>query len=222
MFTITPAVKSTYPGAHAGVLVMKNVSNPPQCAVLDSQKEALEHQIRQRFAGMDRSAISTLPVIQAYTAYYKTFGKTYHVQLQLESIAFKDKHIPTVAALVEAMFMAEVKNMLLTAGHDLDSVKLPITLDISKGNEQYTLLRNQDQTLKTGDMYMADKAGVISSIIYGPDLRTPITDKTRNAIFTIYAPPGIETATVEQHLMDIQQNVLLVAPEAKTELLQVL
>lgn len=221
MFEITSTTKSTYPGAHAGVLVMKNVSNPPQCAALDIQKEALESQIREKFLGKDRTAILTLPVIQAYDAYYKTFNKTYHVQLQVESIAFKGKHIPNVAALVEAMFMAEVKNMLLTAGHDLDVLLLPVTLDVAKGDEQYTLLRNQPQTLKAGDMYMADKKSVISSIIYGPDLRTPISDKTRNAMFTIYAPPGIDPSAVEQHLMDIQKNVLMVAPEAITDLLKV-
>lgn len=221
MFEITSALKSTYPNAHAGVLVMKNVTNPPQCPALNTQKEALESQIRQRFTGKDRSAILTLPVIQAYEAFYKRFNKTYHVQLQVESIAFKGKTIPSVAALVEAMFMAEIKNMLLTAGHDLDVLQLPIRMDVAKGDERYTMMRGQEQVLKPGDMFMADRSGVISSIIYGPDQRTPIKDETRNVIFTVYAPPGIETNTIERHLMDIQQNVLIVAPQAATDLIQV-
>jgi DNA/RNA-binding domain of Phe-tRNA-synthetase-like protein len=221
MFEISPALTTAYPGAHAGVLAMKNVTNPPQCPSLDIQKEALENQIRERFSGQDRSAILALPVIQAYEAYYKPFKKTYHVQLQLESIAFKGKTLPNIAALVEAMFMAEVKNLLLTAGHDLDKVDLPVMMDVAQGDESYTLLRGQEQTLKTGDMFMADRKGVISSIIYGPDLRTPITNATRHAIFTVYAPPGIEISTIEQHLADIRQNVLVVAPEAQIELLQV-
>ncbi len=221
MFELLPTIKSTYPGAHAGVLIMKNVSNPLSSPALDAQKEALESQIRTRFAGQERSAILALPAIQAYAAFYKLFNKTYHVQLQLESIAFKGKTIPNVAALVEAMFMAEVKNMLLTAGHDLDSVKIPVVMDVAKGDEHYTLLRGQEQTLKAGDMLMADRAGVISSILYGPDQRTPITAETRNVLFTVYAPPGIEISTIEQHLMDIQQNVLIVAPAAQTTLLQV-
>lgn len=221
MFEITSALKSTFPGAHAGVLVMKNVSNPPQCAALDRQKEALENQIRQRFTGKDRSAILALPVIQAYETYYKCFNKTYHVQLQVESIAFKGKNIPNVAALVEAMFMAEIKNMLLTAGHDLDVLQLPVRMDVAKGDERYTMMRGQEQILKPGDMFMADRSGVISSIIYGPDQRTPIKDETRNVMFTVYAPPGIETNTIERHLMDIQQNVLIVASQAATDLIQV-
>ena len=46
--------------------------------------------------------------IPAYNACYKGFKKTYHVQLQLESVALKGRSIPRVAALMEAMFMAEL------------------------------------------------------------------------------------------------------------------
>src|SRR5512147_2578996 len=139
---------------------MHDVINPPYHAELEEQKQQLQDQLRARFAGQDRSAIAALPVIQAYNAYYKPFKKTYHVQLQLESIAFKGKSLPSVAALVEAMFMAEIKNLLLTAGHDLDTLQLPITLDVATGQENYTLLRGQEQVAKADDMLMADQAGV--------------------------------------------------------------
>ena len=33
--------------------------------------------------------------------------------------------------------------------------------------------------------------GIISGIIYRPDLRTKIISETRKAVFIIYAPPGI-------------------------------
>ncbi len=51
MFTISSALKSSYPEAHAGILVMKNVSNPAHCSALDIQKETLENQIKERFLG---------------------------------------------------------------------------------------------------------------------------------------------------------------------------
>ncbi len=125
IFEVSEAWTSAFPQAHVGVLVMHDVVNPAQHADLDRAKESLENQLRERFAGQTRGDLDQLPVLQAYAAYYKRFKKTYHVQLQLESIAFKGKPIPNVAALVEAMFMAEVKNMLLTAGHDLDALQLP-------------------------------------------------------------------------------------------------
>ena len=179
MFEPTPAWKFTYPEAHAGVLVMRAVSNPIHHAALESRKAALERELRKQFSGMDRAAIASHPTLQAYAQYYRQFKKTYHIQLQLESIVLKGKSIPTVAALVEAMFMAEMKDMLLTAGHDLDVLQLPLSLDVATGTEQYTTLRGEQQTLKAGDMMISDQVGVISSIVYGPDQRTQITARVR-------------------------------------------
>ena len=141
---------------------------------------------------------------------------------QLASIAFKRKAIPSVAALVEAMFMAEVKNCLLTAGHDLDRLQLPLTVGLAGGEESYTLLRGQPQGLKAGDMFMADRAGVISSILYGPDERTQITAATHNVLFAVYAPAGVDVQAVQDHLRDIRDYVLLVAPAAQVKALEVI
>ena len=200
---------------------MREAANPAQHSELEKRKVELEQQLRAQFAGQDRAALSGHPILQAYNTYYKQFKKSYHVQLQLESIAWKGKSIPSVAALVESMFMAEVKNMLLTAGHDLDVLQLPLMLDVSNGTETYTLMRGDEQTLKPGDMFIRDQSGIISSIIYGPDQRTQITASTRNVVYTVYAPVGIDAAAVEKHLYDIRDNVLLFSPQAQVELLQV-
>ncbi len=221
MFEVTTAWKSAFPGAHAGVLFIREVSNPAQHPELEKKKGKLEAAIRSQFSGQDRAALASHPVLKAYNDHYKRFKKSYHVQLQLESIAWKGKSIPSVSALVEAMFMAEMKDLLLTSGHDLDLVELPLTLDVSKGTETYTLMRGEEQLLKPGDMIISDRAGVISDVIYGPDRRTQITASTRNAVFTTYAPQGIEEQIVEKHLQNIRDFVLVFAPQAKVELLQV-
>lgn len=141
---------------------------------------------------------------------------------QLASIVYKGKPIPSVATLVEAMFMAEIKNGLLTAGHDLDLLQPPVTLDVAGGEERYTLLRGQAQGCKAGDMLMADQAGVISSIVYGPDERTQITAATRRVLFAVYAPAGIAAGAVQAHLQDIRDYVLIVAPAAQVQMMQVI
>jgi len=221
MLIVSEAWKRAYPGAAVGVLIMRNVVNPESHAALDKRKEELENQLRARFSDYDRAALKALPTIQAYNAYYKRFKKTYHVQLQLESVIFKGRSIPRMAALVEAMFMAELKNLLLTAGHDLEAVQMPVRLDVAKGGERYIRLNGQEQELKAGDMMMADARGIISCVLYGPDFRTRIIPETRHVLFTVYAPAGIGEQAVYDHLQDIQANVLLVAPEASTESLEV-
>ena len=221
IFQISDTWKSTFPDAHAGVLIIRVAVNPAQHAELEERKKALEADLRARFSGQDRQALEKNPVLQAYATYYRQFKKTYHVQLQLESLLFKEKSIPSVAALVEAMFMAEMNNMLLTAGHDLDTVRPPLTLDVAQGTESYILLRGVPQTPKAGDMMITDSEGIISNIIYGPDQRTQIRPQTTNVIFTVYAPSGIPEQVIEKHLLDIKDNVLLVAPDAQVEMLKV-
>ena len=221
MFTVSEAWKSTYPGAAVGVLVMYDVANPRRHAALDECKRELENQLRSRFASYDRVALKAHPTLHAYHAYYKRFKKTYHVLIQLKSIVFKGKSLPHAAALVEAMFMAELKNLLLTAGHDLNAIQMPVGIDVATGSEHYTRINGQEQTLKPGDMMIADDQGVISCILYGPDFRTRITPETRQVLFTVYAPPGIKGQAVYDHLKDIRANVTLVAPEAKVTMLKV-
>jgi DNA/RNA-binding domain of Phe-tRNA-synthetase-like protein len=200
---------------------MREVANPEHHALLEQRKEELENELRAGFAGQDRAALKELPILQAYEAYYKRFKKTYHVQLQLESVVFKGKSIPRVAALVEAMFMAELKNLLLTAGHDLDALQLPVKLDVAKGQERYLRINGEEEELKAGDMFIADAQGVMSSVLYGPDSRTRIAPATRRVFFSVYAPPGIGPAAVYQHLLDIQSNVVIIAPDAQVEVMQV-
>ncbi len=221
MFQISQEWKYNHPDAHAGVLVLRGVTNPAHHAELEKRKGELEGRLRERFSGFDRPALLNLPELRAYDAYYSRFKKTYHIQLQLESIVLKGKNIPAVAALVESMFMGEMEDLLLTAVHDLDSLHLPLTLSVARGTEIYTLMRGTEQVLKAGDMYIRDGEGVISSIIYGPDSRTQIRPETKNTVITTYAPAGISAAAVKTHLEHIRENVLCFAPQAATEMLEV-
>ncbi|MBN1876967.1 MAG: hypothetical protein JXA33_22285 [Anaerolineae bacterium] len=222
MLILTETWKSAYSNAAIGILVMKNVTNPATCPALEVRKIALEAELRARFAGQTRADIRALPELRAYTAYYKQFKKTYHVQLQLESVVLKEKPIPSVAALVETMFMGELKNFLLTAVHDWDIVQPPISINVADGSESYVMMNGEAQTLKHGDMYIADAGGVLSSIIYGPDRRTQVTANTRSVLFTVYAPEGIVPEMVQQHLEDMRDFVWLIAPGAEVVELNVL
>ena len=217
VLTLTPAWRQAYPGAAVGILVMDGVANPEQHAALDERKAALEASLRARYGDMDRPALRALPVFAAYAAYYKTFKKSYHVQLQVESIAWKGRPIPAVAALVETMFMAELDNGLLTAGHDMAAVTPPVRIDVATGDETYRRLDGGEQVLKEGDMYIADARGVLSSILYGPDRRTPIGPDTGRVLFTVYAPAGIGPAAVRQHLEEMRDYARLIAAQARVE-----
>ena len=216
MLLVSEEWKHTFPGAGVGMMALSGVVNPDCCTALEQRKRAVEEEIRTRFP--TRQVVAEFEPVQAYNAYYKRFGQTYHVQRQLESVGFKGKSLPAVAALVEAMFMAELKNGLLTAGHDLQSLRQPLTLQGATGEEEYVLINGKKQNTKTGDMLIADADGVLSSIVHGPDYRTRITADTSQALFVVYAPVGISRIAVENHFDDIFAFVRLVAPAAKLEL----
>jgi DNA/RNA-binding domain of Phe-tRNA-synthetase-like protein len=215
MLSVSAAWRQAFPGAVVGVLTMEGVANPGSHPGLEERKRALEVQLRARYAGLKRQDLKRLPVIQAYDGYYKRFKKSYHVLLQLESLVLKGKSIPARAGLVEAVFMAELEDLLLTATHDLDRVQPPLALDIAGGDEHYTGINGQDQVLKKGDMYIRDSQGVLSSIIYGPDRRTRLRLETTRALFTTYAPAGIGSQAVEGHLAHIREQVTVLAPQAR-------
>ncbi len=221
LISLSDTWKKAYPDAHLGALVMRGVTNPRHYSELEQRKRALEDELRAQFAGQTKADIAAIPTMQAYRAYYKRFKKTYHVLLQLRSVALEGKPIPSVAALVEAMFIAELQNGLLTAGHDLDKVAAAVTLDVAQGDEQFIMLNGREQTHKAGDMIMIDANGVICSVIYGSDQRTALGPSTNHVMFIVYAPAGIDSGVVRQHLQDIRENVLIVTPEAVTQELHV-
>ena len=212
MLIVTENWRRQYAGASMGLLVVENAQCLGRSEALEQQRRQVEKELREAFGSKEELDASA--VLAAYSQYYKQFKKTYHVRQQLESVIFKGKSIPSVTPLVEAMFMAELKNGLLTAGHDLAQVQGTLTLDAANGEETYVLINGKEQTLKVQDMFLRDDVGVLSSILYGPDQRTRIRPETKNVVFTVYAPTGIARKAVEQHLEDIYSYVRLAAPQA--------
>ena len=201
---------------------MANTVNSASHPCLDAKMSEIEAEIRNNFSDEGRTSIRKLPAMQAYATYYRKFKKTYHLQLQIESVAFKNRNLPRLSTLVSAMFAAELKNQLLTAGHDMSKVQLPVVLDVAKGDESYTSMNGNVQTLRTTDMFISDTKGVISSIIYGPDSRTPISADTSEVLFTVYGPEGISSQQITSHLEDIRSFVNLVSTDAHTTTLEVI
>jgi DNA/RNA-binding domain of Phe-tRNA-synthetase-like protein len=212
----TDAWRRVFPGAVVGSLVVRAVHNPERSAALDEAKRRLERRLRTTVES-DRRNHDAERVLRAYADYYRARGTRYPVKAQWDSVAVKGKPIPSRAALVEAMFMAELENLILTAGHDLDAMTAPLRVDVTAETDRYVLLNGTEATLTRGDMMMADAAGIVASVLRGPDRRTRITPGTHNVLFVAYAPAGVGEASVERHLSDIEANVRLVAPAAQAE-----
>ena len=212
---ITPAWKEKYPDAHIGLLLVKNVNNRIAPSLLEERKRSLETQLREKFQGYSRADLQAIETLQAYRNYYKTFRKTYHVQLQLESVLFSDKRLPAVNPLVDAAFMTEMETWILTASHDVDLLSSPVFIDIAQGTEEFIMLNGQSASLKSDDMIMRDARGVVCTVIYGQDRRTAISRKTRQAVYVCYVPSGIPATAIEVHLDKITESISLFDSQAE-------
>jgi DNA/RNA-binding domain of Phe-tRNA-synthetase-like protein len=148
----------------------------------------------------------------AYVQYYKQFSKTYHVLQQVESIALKNKSLPTVSPLVDSNFIAEVEILALTAGHDVSKLQGSILIDVSKTSDQMTQMNGTVKEIPAGDMVMKDEHGICCCIIYGQDNLSPISSETTHALYVVYAPVGVPVESVEVQLQAIESNIRLFAP----------
>jgi DNA/RNA-binding domain of Phe-tRNA-synthetase-like protein len=220
---VSEAWRTSFPEAHVGVLVLDDVTNAAQHPALDRAILELEAGLRARYANADRALLVSLPVPRVYQAHYRAFGQTYHVLRQLESVVVKGRGITSPGGtLVSAMFAAELSSLLLTAGHDVAALALPLTIDCSKVGDRFVGINSREHELRPGDMLTRDRLGIISAVIYGPDLRTRLSDQTRRALFVTYAPAGIAAAEVKAHLEQITAYVRLADPRAQVSDLQVL
>ena len=172
-----------------GLLAVDGASGAQGDRFLEA-KRFLESELRAKYSHASREALKELDEMRPYVSYYKAFGYTYHVLLQLESVA-KGKAIPGALPPVAAMFMAELKNGILTAGHDLDAVCFSVRSMVSDGTEGYTTLDSKAVTCVAGDFLIADQAGILSSMLRGPDRRTAISRETKRFLYTAYAPDGL-------------------------------
>ena len=197
-----------------GILLMDNIQNNFS-QTFEQAKRDLEIFIRDAYQKATRKELKEIYPLKTYVAYYKKFNCTYHVLLQLESIT-KGKSIPTKLPIVEAMFMSELKNLLLTAVHDFDKIIQPLSLKKSSGVESFTSLSGSYVTVNKDDLYIADNENIISSFIRGADQRTAVTPLTTKALFTTYAPLEIENTLIYQNLSDIESFVKIFSPQATT------
>jgi DNA/RNA-binding domain of Phe-tRNA-synthetase-like protein len=209
--------RAAHPGAMIGLLELSRVENTRPSPQLDDRKRETETRLRERYKGLARQELLALPVMAAYAQYYKRFGKTYHVQLQIESIVLKGKQLPNVSPLVDANFVAEVHTMVLTAGHDVDKLEGALSIDVSRDGDRVTQMSGTPKELLAGDMIMRDTKGICCSILYGQDNRSPISGQTSHVLYVSYAPAGVPAGTVEAQLRAIEENVRLVSPHAVTE-----
>lgn len=217
MISVSEEWKNKFPETCFGILVIEGAVNSANSADLEEKRQILEARLRREYNGKSRKDIAGLSPFSKYQKYFREFGQNYPVIHQLETIALKGNPVFSPSPLVTAMFMAELENGLLTAGHDLDRLAPPVVLGVASGNESYVTMGGKERILKKGDMFLSDQQGVLSSVLYGPDKRSRITEKTTRALFAVYGALSLPKSDIRFHLEGIEKLILMFSPESNRQ-----
>jgi DNA/RNA-binding domain of Phe-tRNA-synthetase-like protein len=204
-FMISDKAMTVYPSLKVAMLEVRGVPFRESAEQLESAKREHEEHIRK-----NHQELSQHNTIKTYSQFFKKFRKGYPIEFQLKSIA-EGRPLPSRNAVVEAMFMAELRNMFLTAAHDLDRVNGDLGTTVTKGSEEYVNISGKETVLKPEDIITSDSEGIISSVLYGPDRRTMVSEHTKNYLFFAYFPYGEDDENIRKHFADIVENIRIFA-----------
>ena len=111
----------------------------------------------------------------------------------MESIFVKKHDFPETNPAIQALFLTELKYGVLAAVCDMDKMNEPFSIEVADGEETYIGMEGELTTLKRGDIYLRDANGIVVSIIYGQDLRTRVSDYTKNIMFIVKGVEGVSS-----------------------------
>jgi len=217
MLKLESGVAAKYPTTTFGILRMRSIGSQDPPPEFRRRQDELEAAVRERFTGMDKKEMRLLRPFSDYHSYYRNFKKTYHVLHQCESIASGRRSLPGGPPLVQAMFMAEIGNRLLTAGYDCSDLRGPFTVRLAGGNTRFLGMGERVCTVPENDILFAMGQTVLGSIICGPDHEHRIRSATTDVLFAVYGVPGISAGEVRRHLEDIGSLVQILDPGAKID-----
>ncbi|QTX31860.1 hypothetical protein KAR29_11045 [Aminithiophilus ramosus] len=216
MIAVTDAWKEAFPETSFGFLVMEGIGNASPSGEIERMTAERTEEVRRRHKGKTRKDIAKEAPFAAYEGYFRRFGQGYPVLHQVETVALKGRPIASPSPLVAILFMTELSSGLLSAGHDLENVTVPLILDVALGTEVYRAMGGRERQLQRGDMFLSDGKGILSSVLYGPDGESFIRPETSRALFTVYGAPGLAAEAIAAHLMAIRSAVALLDPGAGT------
>jgi DNA/RNA-binding domain of Phe-tRNA-synthetase-like protein len=179
--TISENLKARHKGVQLGTLVIRNAQNKDFDERLDKEKRLIEQSIRESYKG----GIQNIGRLKKYSDYYFEFNKNFPVKDQIKAI-LDGQPFPNISCLVDAMFMAELKHSCLIAGHDLDAIAGDLVLDLGADGESYVNIKDEEQPIVKDDIVLRDTAGIIASVLDGPDNRTKIIPISKNIIYMVY------------------------------------
>ena len=211
---ISDEIIEKYPNTSFGLMSAYHLDSGPDQQAWEKLRDEEINAFRSSLPDFDRKKAALTQPLAGYMQYYKRFKKTYPVLLQMESVLLKQKDLHSASLAVEVMFLAEVKNGLLVAGHDLAELSGDYALKVAKGDEELMVVSGQCRKLKEGDIFMADGRRILSSVLEGQDFQSRLTENSSEAIYCVYGMEGVGPEQFEKFFQDLKRYIQVAFPSA--------
>jgi len=201
---ITPRLLEKYPDAKFIAILAENFSNEKSNPQLEKEKVKIMQYIRKHV--QDAADVKR---IAEHRAFHTNFGKSYPIEFQIKSL-IEGKDIPTLSTLTDVLFMTEMKHYCIISGHSLPTLYENLIFDLSDG-ETYVKINGKSQKLKTDDIVLKQEGQVITSLLYGPDDSTKITNATNNCLYLFWFASYIDAREIKQIVNDFKNYLKLIS-----------
>jgi DNA/RNA-binding domain of Phe-tRNA-synthetase-like protein len=171
------------------VLVLEGLSVRPADESLAETVDAYGRELRERYADAKSADV---PGAQDARALYKALGldptKTRPSSEGLLRRVLKGEALYRINTLVDALNLCSLRAQLPFGLYDLDQIEPPVVLRFGEAGEAYEGIRKGPVHVE-GRPVLADARGAFGNPT-SDSSRTMITERTRRALVTAYAPRG--------------------------------
>ena len=111
-----------------------------------------------------------------------------------------EKQIGNINNIVNQYMVYELLSNLSFSAYDLDMIEGEIHVELANQGETITLIGGEEKEVPNGDIVFRDTKGIFYSFSIGYADRTKVATNTKNVLFTIDAPKGIDGKEVEENI----------------------
>jgi DNA/RNA-binding domain of Phe-tRNA-synthetase-like protein len=181
--SLSEAIRKLPWNAAFGLVVARNV---------DAQKlQQRISGIHEEMLGIAAPAANRDRITQRMAAFEEFFannGLRSPLSAQFEQV--QRKGLPQGIPLVQALLLAEMSTGLLMGAQDALAVQGDLVYDLARAGETFQGMRSEVQC-REGEIVLRDEAGVIASLLQGPDHRTRLGKSAKDVVFFVFAVPTI-------------------------------
>ncbi|WP_156315821.1 B3/B4 domain-containing protein [Aeropyrum camini] len=162
---------------------------------------SVEDEVVQAFAGPE--ALKDDPRVRAYRRFLWRLGiDPTKVRPSSEALArrvLRGSRIPLINNVVDAGNIASLKTMVPIGLYDLDTVKPPLRLTLSRGGEVFEPIGGRPQTLPKNYPILVDSQGLVMHVYPHRDSKASmITRSTRRVLAIAAGVEGVETGDLRR------------------------